>query len=71
MNDFNQGILYAAGILARIHDQPDMAAHVLIEAGLEGADCSFMPEFDRENLEMINGHGITLSGLNPQAQEQG
>lgn len=63
MNDFEQGVLYAAGILAVLHDQPNMAADIVREAGLDGVDCQDMPEYDRGNLKLVNGNGVTLKGL--------
>lgn len=64
MTEFEQGVLYAAGILTALHDQPTLAASIVIEAGLSGVDCGGMPEYDRVNLRLLNEQsGIDLKGL--------
>lgn len=63
MTEFDRGVLYAAGILAVLHNQPSMAADIIREAGLDGADCSSMDEYDKENLKLVDGKGVCLKGL--------
>jgi hypothetical protein len=64
MSEFNAGVLYAAGILVRLHDQPAVAASVINEAGLGEADCSGLDEFEKQSLRKLQGEaGVRLRGL--------
>lgn len=64
MNEFEQGVLYAAAIVVAIHDQPVIAATIIREAGLSDADCSKLDRFDKNHLSKLqNEKGIALRGL--------
>jgi len=64
MREFDQGVLYAAGLLASYCDQPTEAAWLLREAGLYDADVSGMDDFDKHNLKKVQGEkGIKLKGI--------
>jgi hypothetical protein len=64
ISEFDQGVLYAAGILACYVGEPTYAADLLKEAGLTDADVSEMDEFDKGNLRSLRGEkGIALKGL--------
>jgi len=45
----------AASVLVATHDQPGMAADIIKELGLNDADCSDLDDFDKANLEKVNG----------------
>lgn len=71
MTELEEGVLMAAAMLARIHDQPGMAADILHEFGLGNADCSAMDEFDKAPLRTLSGarRQVKLRGLR-QKREQ-
>ena len=61
---FDEGVLYAAGLLGKYCDHPTEAAWIVGEAGLGDADCGGMDEFDKQNLQVLKGEkGIHLRGL--------
>lgn len=64
LTDFDQGVLYAAGLLAGYCDHPTEAAWLLREAGLGKADVSGLDDFDKINLKKVQVEkGIKLQGL--------
>lgn len=65
MTPFEEGVLYAAATLHRIHRVPTMAADLIREAGLGKRDCSGLDDFDKEALRQIcdEGGGLQLTGL--------
>lgn len=61
---FCEGVLYAAALLNRLHDQPSISAEILKEAGIENWDCSGLEEFEKTQLRIINKEkGMKLKGL--------
>ena len=61
---FEIGIMFAAASLNRNHDQPGMAAEIIIDAGLERYNCKNLDDMEKEELRKINGErGIQLRGL--------
>ncbi|GAB3385834.1 hypothetical protein [Azotobacter armeniacus] len=48
MTPFEEGVLYAAALLVRLHDQTTMAADVIREAGLAERDCSVLSDDQKE-----------------------
>lgn len=61
---FYEGVIYAACLLIRLHDQPGMASDILKEAGLRTWDCSGLEEFEKEMLRVINKEkDMCLRGL--------
>jgi hypothetical protein len=64
MTEFDQGVLYAAGVLLHLHDEPTLAATIIREAGLGNADCSELDDFDKINLRKVRDEkGMELRGL--------
>lgn len=64
LTKFQYGIIHAAVILVRLHDQPTAAADILKECGLNDIDCSKFDKYDKEALIVINEtHGMKLKGL--------
>ncbi|HBN7797521.1 TPA: hypothetical protein NOE63_006672 [Pseudomonas aeruginosa] len=64
LTKFDHGVLYAAAQVVRLHDEPQVAADVLKQAGLGQADCSKLDEYDKESLRAVNTiPGIGLTGL--------
>jgi hypothetical protein len=65
LTHWEEGVLMAASVLIGCHDQPSMAANILNELGVRTANCSGMDEFDKANLQKIEGErfGIALRGL--------
>ncbi|APB60995.1 TPA: hypothetical protein L4847_005605 [Pseudomonas aeruginosa] len=64
LTKFDHGVLYAAAQVVRLHDEPQVAADVLKQAGLAQADCSKLDEYDKESLRAVNTiPGIGLTGL--------
>jgi len=64
MTEFEQGVLYAAGLIVKLHNEPVIAASVIREAGLRNADISELDGFDRLNLLKVNGEkGINFRGV--------
>lgn len=61
MTDFQQGALVAIGLLVRLHDQPGMAADVLISMGLHKSDCSSLDEFDKASLRKLVGERPSIA----------
>lgn len=70
MKQFEYGVMYAAGLLAAIHDQTSMAADIIVEAGLAGVNCSKLDDTDKANLRLINDQRLHLSGLDPVVEQQ-
>ncbi len=61
---FDQGFMAAVADIVRMHDQPTIAANVLIGSGLDEADCTHIDEFDKIELRKLNeSEGLTLQGL--------
>lgn len=60
LNEFDHGALMAVATLVRLHDQPGMAADVLINMGLSDADCSGLDEFDKMTLRRLQGERRTI-----------
>lgn len=50
MNDFDQGVFYAAAIMVDFIDQPTMAADVLAEAGLLDSDISNLDDTEKNAM---------------------
>ena len=64
VDEFGQGVLYAASLLVALYDQPGMAATIVREAGLSKADCSTLDDYEKKNLgKLMNEQGIALRGL--------
>lgn len=64
MKDFNQGVFFAVAILVDIHNQPTMAKNILIEAGLEDADCSSLDDLEKNALRKLkSSENLPLRGL--------
>lgn len=64
MNKFDQGVLYAAALLVRLHDAPVLSAAIIKEAGLGEADCKDLDDFEKEILHKLKGEkGINFRGL--------
>lgn len=62
--EFEHGVLYAAAQIVRLHDEPQVAADVLKQAGLAQADCSKLDDYDKESFREINAiPGMALTGL--------
>lgn len=50
--------------VVRLHDEPQVAADVLKQAGLANVDCSKLDDYDKESLCVINTiPGVPLTGL--------
>ena len=63
ISEFDQGVLYAAGIIAYYFGEPTHAADLLKEASLTDANVSGMDDFDKKNLRILNKEkGISLKG---------
>jgi hypothetical protein len=64
LTKFDHGVLYAAAQIVRLHDEPQVAADVLKQAGLANVDCSKLDDYDKESLRVINTiPGVALTGL--------
>lgn len=66
LTEQEQGAMLAISVLIALHDQPGMAADVLVELGLHAADCTELDEYDKQNLKKIQGErggSIRLRGL--------
>ncbi len=64
LSKFEHGVLYAAAQVVRLHDEPQVAADVLKQAGLANVDCSKLDDYDKESLREINAiSGMALTGL--------
>ena len=62
--DFEKGVLYASAQVQRLHDEPQVAADVLKQAGLAQSDCSELDDYDKEPLRVVNMiPGMLLTGL--------
>lgn len=68
MDKYTEAGLIAAGLIVALHDAPTIAADVLINMGLDEADCSEMDEFDKGNLRTLQDNSpgrLRLTGLTP------
>lgn len=64
LTKFEHGVLYAAAQIVLLHDEPQVAADVLKQAGLAQVDCSKLDDYDKELLRVINTiPGMALTGL--------
>jgi hypothetical protein len=64
LTEFEEGILFAAAEMLRLHDQPTMVADMLRFTGLDRANVSQMDDYDKEWLETLNvERDIALTGL--------
>lgn len=53
LNDFQQGVFYAAGLLVEWMDQPTYAADILKEAGLLESDVSELDETEQLAMKKL------------------
>ncbi|EGR4069174.1 hypothetical protein FXE32_17760 [Vibrio cholerae] len=53
MDDFTQGIFYAAAILVTLNDEPTSAADILEQAGHINADCSDLDDAEKEAMRKL------------------
>lgn len=64
MTEFQEGVLYAAGLIVTMHNKPTIAASIIIEAGLANADISQLDDYDKSQLKKLNGEkGINFRGV--------
>jgi hypothetical protein len=64
MTEFEQGILYAVGLIIALCDEPVIAASVVREAGLGNTDISGLDYYDKSNLAKLkNEKGINFRGV--------
>jgi len=69
LDRFSHGVLYAAAQVQRLHDEPQVAADLLKNAGLAQVDCSSLDEYDKESLREVNKiRGMGLTGLGEAAE---
>lgn len=60
-DSFEEGVMYAAALLVRVHDLPTIAANVLREAGLMDANVHKLDDYERESLRELNReNGVNL-----------
>lgn len=62
MNEYEHGILYAAGIVVASHGNLAIAADIIRSAGMHGFDCSQLERYDKNNLLPLKGE-LGLKGL--------
>lgn len=53
MDDFAQGVFYAAGLLVTAADQPTMALDILEQAGYLGMDLSELDDTEKEAMRKL------------------
>jgi len=64
LTQFHHGVLYSAASIIRLHDEPRVAADLLINAGLADCDCSELDEYEKEMLRLLSAEsGVSLTGL--------
>jgi hypothetical protein len=64
LSDFEKGVVYAAGLIVRLHDQPGIAAEIMREAGMDRRNFSDCDDFEKESLRKLQGErGLHLYGL--------
>lgn len=64
LTQFEHGIFYSAASIVRLHDEPRVAADLLIHAGLANSDCTELDEYEKEMLREVNNEtGVSLNGL--------
>jgi hypothetical protein len=62
--EFDHGALTAVSILMACFDEPTIAADVLVQMGLDTADCSGLDDYDKEHLRQLkDASGVRLRGL--------
>lgn len=63
--DFHEGIFYSSCIIASIHDEPAIAADILMHAGLTQSDVSYLDPTEKEQLKVLaqKDTRIRLTGL--------
>ena len=75
MDEWERGVLMAASTLIAQHDQPGMAADLLLDLGCAHVDCKELDDFDKVNLKQVNGmrgsKTVKLKGLRIKAAKQG
>lgn len=68
MDEFSQGVFFAASVLVRIHDLPTEAADILNEAGLVKADVSSLDDYEKEAMrELVKSEGSRLNFIGLEA----
>lgn len=50
MDDFQQGVFYAAALLVTLRDEPTSAADILEQAGYLNADLSDLDDIEKEAM---------------------
>ncbi|MGU5889759.1 hypothetical protein [Aeromonas hydrophila] len=53
LTEWQKGVLYAAAVVIEVCDQPVYAEDIIREAGLEGADCSGLDDYEKERLQPV------------------
>lgn len=53
MDEFAQGVFYAAAIVTTFCDQPSMAADIIEEAGYLDADCSDLDDTEKDAMRKL------------------
>lgn len=53
MDDFTQGVFYAASILVTLNDQTTYAADILEQAGYLDADCSELDDSEKDAMRKL------------------
>ncbi|WP_324009758.1 hypothetical protein [Aeromonas dhakensis] len=62
LTEWQKEVFYAAAVLIDLADQPGYATEILSEAGLSGADCSGLDEYEKERLQSVKNR-LGLKGL--------
>ncbi|EGR4074389.1 hypothetical protein DDO73_15120 [Vibrio cholerae] len=53
LNQFSQGVIYAAAILVNYHNDCQTAADVLEQAGLLNSDCSSLDDYEKQAMRKL------------------
>lgn len=71
MNDFAQGVFYAAGLLVTAADQPTLALDILEQAGYLEMDCSDLDDTEKEAMRKLQAteSRCNFTGLDDVSEE--
>lgn len=64
LSEYEQGVFYAAAIVIAVHNEPTIAATIIVNAGYQNHDVSDLDDYEKNELKKINNlDGINLQGL--------
>lgn len=62
LTEWQKGVFYAAAVIIDQADEPGYAGDIIRAAGLEGADCSTLDDYEKDKLREVKNR-LGLKGI--------